>query len=716
MKLSPPWARALAACGVGACALVALAPGCSKSSGSGASASTVAASQSGASPSPVTSGRPALIPSAPALLATGPGAVIDPSGDFFAWPWPNDARRDAAGHPDLSKLPNPRNKTFIADLYALAGGDSSGFSPTGVIYQAFDGPINAPADDALASRQAGYPVLLVGLDPATPEYAQRQPIRVKVTAQADTIRPAHLLQALPLPGRNLRPNTTFALIVLRELGAPGTAYLAQDPVTTALLAGREPTIPQGAALARATAPLLSALPDLGIHPQDIACATVFTTGDPTATLVRQAAWAEQQPAPALATPLAQRDVYAEFTALSGAVELPEYQQGTSPYIAIGTFSTGGRQAQDAAGNPLRQRTSRAPFQISVPKGRMPAQGWPLYLYCHGTGGKASQAIDRGRTATATGTPAPGSGIASYVAPEGYATACVAGPFSPDRIGILAGDGYLAYNFLNPVAMRDNFLQMILEQVHFRRLLLELRIDPALCPGTDASASPDGKVRFDPGTLVVGGQSLGSYLAGMLAAVTPGWKGAVLTGAGGSWVEFSFGPKVPVDLQLVVELLGVPLGEKLDRWHPLIMAFDLGVGPADNTHYHRYVLREPLPGHSPPHVFTIEGYKDLQVSTGLQRALVQAIGLDFVDQDPGPSAEFQLLPILPVADLAHLAYPVGGNRTLPNGEQRTAVVVRYPEDGIREGHYVSFQLDAPKAQVRDFIRQIRAGQVPQIQKR
>src|SRR5690606_34857453 len=116
------------------------------------------------------------------------------------------------------------------------------------------------------------------------------------------------------------------------------------------------------------------------------------------------------------------------------------------------------------------------------------------------------------------------------------TGCVAGPFSPTRLGALAADGYLAYNFLNPVALRDNFAQMVLEQVQFLRALLALRIDPALCPQSDASAAPDGAIRFDPARLVVGGQSLGSYLSGMLGALLPDWQGVILSGAGGSWVE------------------------------------------------------------------------------------------------------------------------------------------------------------------------------------
>src|SRR5207302_1586817 len=116
-----------------------------------------------------------------------------------------------------------------------------------------------------------------------------------------------------------------------------------------------------------------------------------------------------------------------------------------------------------------------------------AKGFPLYFWVHGTGGNASQVIDRGRMPAPNIEPPLGSGIASNVAPVGWATACAAGPLSPTRIGFLSAQGYIAYDFFNPVAMRDNFAQMILEMVLFRRLLLDLRIDPALCPGTDASA-------------------------------------------------------------------------------------------------------------------------------------------------------------------------------------------------------------------------------------
>lgn len=691
--------------------------GCGGSSGGGGAFTTAAPVSSGSTGAATSgtssggSGGGAVAPpqrQAPQNLHTGPELVLDTSGQgaFFDLPWPSDARRLPSGAPDLRGLPNPRGASWIDRTYQLAMTDTSGFSPSGTISFQFDAALAAAPADPLAFLAADAPVQLVDVDPRSPERGKRHPIHVGITARADSFRPAHLLQVLPVPGLALRPGTTYAALVLRKLGASGTPWLGQHPLLTELLAGQTPAGAKGPDLRRACEPLLSALPGLGIHPDDLAAATVFTTGDPTALLIQQARHLDGL-APLAPSALRTRDGYPDFTALIGTWQPPQFQQGTPPFV-LG----GGEQVRDASGLPVVQRIDTAELQLSVPKGRMPAGGFPLYLYVHGTGGLASQAIDRGAMPAPNVDPPLGSGLASYVAPVGWATACSAGPLSPGRIGALSADGYAAYNVFYPAAMRDNFVQMVLEMVLFRRLLLNLRIDPALCPGTDASAAPDGKIGFDPRFVVVGGQSLGSYLSGILAAVVPGWQGAVLTGAGGSWVEFAFGPKDPFDLSLVLQLLVVPAGETLDRFHPLVMAFDLAVGPADNMHYVRRLLRDPLPGAVPPHLLVVEGHADLQVPVGLQRALCLAAGVDLAGGDPAPGSDEQVAPVLPWGGGAVVPYPVSLNRTLPDGSRRTAVAVRYLPD-FREGHYVSVQRPEPKRQIREFVQALGQGQAPTI---
>ncbi len=668
---------------------------------SGGTVTAPVASSNASASTPVAPSGPTR--TAPSNLATGPNVVLDVSGtgEFFDQPFPLDSRRNPNGSLNLLDLPNPKKKKYINSGIDLVHAETRGASPTGTIYFRFDGPVNAPADDPVASMAAGSPVLLVNIDPKSPERLKRNPVRLAVTTKADSVRPANLLQVLPVPGMGMRPNTTHAAIVLRKLGAPGTPFLGQPPALTELLAGRAPAGPQGADLQAAFAPLVLALTDLGIHADDVAAAAVFTTGDPTERLVKQVAALNAQ-APAKPTkPLAIRDQYPGFTALKGQWAPPQFQKGVPPYVW-----GGGHQAVDGQGMPVVQWWDRAEFQVSIPKGKMPAKGFPLYFWVHGTGGEARQVIDSGRRTVATVPAPPGSGIASYVAPRGWATACAAGPLSPTRIGFLSGDGYAAYDFFNPHGMRDNFAQMILEMTLFRRLLLDLKIDPALCPGTDASAAPDGKVRFDADTMVVGGQSLGSYLAGMLAGLLPDWKGVILTGAGGSWVEFPFGPTDPIMPSKIIDLVSLPFGEHTDIFHPLVMAFDLALGPCDNTHYVQKVQRYPIAGHDVPHSLVVEGHGDIQVPDHLQRALVLALGVDLAGGEvPNIPATEQIVPALAWGGLKELPYPAGGNR---NG--KTALVLRYERD-FREGHYVSFQLDEPKRQIADFLTDIAAGKTP-----
>lgn len=673
------------------------------------------------------------------VVLRGPVRAAD--HNFFDLPFPLDARRHESGAPDLAGLPVPmktrwmpvpRPKTFLRRAWRLAEQETCGFSPSGGIYFRFDGPLAHPGEDPLLRARPDSPVLLIDIDPASPERLRRHPALVSITEAADSMRPAHLLQLLPVPGLDLRPGTRYAALVLRSLRSPQGVRLQAHPALTRLLAGQRPDGRRGAALQAAYAPLAAVLPELGLRPDDVAAATVFTTGDPAARLIKQVEYVSRLAPPQIDRLERRPGVASEvFTALRGTYRVPQYQEGIAPYViggfvprwlsrlGIGSATIGrvlgdGSQRLDRDGLPVQVRTAKTEFQLSIPRGKMPRDGFPLYFYVHGTGGSPREAIDRGRKSTKDQQLPPGLGYARLVGQEGWATACVATGFSPDRIGWRAADGYLAYNFLNPVAMRDNFLQMVLELVHFRNLVLQLTIDPALCPGTDASAAPDGRVRFDPRLVVVSGQSLGSYLTGILAATLPGWQGAILTGAGGSWIEFPFGPKDPMDMSKVLSNLCLPRGEQLDRFHPLITVFDTALGAADNAHYWRHVLREPLPGHVAPHVLVIEGEEDLQVALNTQRALVLGMGVDLVGPDAGADAAHQLAPVLPWAGLRQLPYPVRGNRTLADGSVRTAAVVRYPADSVQlDGHYVTFQLLEPQRQVVEFLRGIRRGEVPTL---
>lgn len=644
----------------------------------------------------------------------GPTLVFstEPGAGFFDLPFPLDARRLADGAPDLRCFPNPRCVGFVQQALDVVSGRSRGFSPATAIYFRFDGPLELREDDPLRSLQSSAQAFVVDVDPQSAGYLQRHPVLVRSTLEADDVRPAHLLQLMPPAGLALRPGTTYAAIVLRRAPAATdqTTRLGQPPALRALLQERAPPDTPGKLarrLRRAYAPLARALAQLGLHSDDVAAASVFTTDDPTALLRSQVAWARRQLA-LQPTSLQVQETRAGYSVLRGRVAMPRYQGGSSPYLVFG-----GEQSLDQGGAPHAQGYSDVEFELSVPHGRMPPSGFPLYFYLHGTGGEARQLSTRGYR-LAPGQPSqPGTMLADLAAAQGWAASCIDGPYSPNRIGLSALGGYAAYNFFRPAVMRDSFLQMVLEQVHFLDLLRGLHIDAALLPAVELEPESDGRVRFDVERMVVGGQSLGSYLAGMLAAVSDDFRGAILTGAGGSWIEFALGPKDPVDLQATLEALTLASGERYDRFHPFLTLFEMAVGPADNTFYLPRVLRRPESGKRPPHVLVIEGHVDLQVPTNLQRALVLALGVDLLGSDVGKSPDDRLQPVLPWGGLRQLASQAQGNLLLPTGESRTAVVVRYPEDGIFEGHYVTYQWQAPRDQIASFLRAVAAGEDPAI---
>ncbi len=624
---------------------------------------------------------------------------LEPDFAFFEQPFPLESRRTAGGAPDVSGWPNPRRLPLIGRYQALAE-DRDGFSPSGPVWIAFTGPLDGSALPTVEESSAPEsPVFLVNVDPGSPERGGRTPVRVTQTAEDDTYRPAGLLQVLPEPGFALREHTTYAVIVMAAVGSgDATRPLVQSPTLASLLAGGTPD--GGEAVVSAYAPLRAYLADEGIAPEEVVAATVFRTGDVTSQLVRWVEWAGALPAREPTSEPSRIYDLGDYCAYEATWAAPQFQEGTPPFE-----EEGGRFVLDGDGLPVEQGTQTASFVVSVPKRAMPADGFPLVFYVNGTGGLARQILDRGTVVGAT-APAPGTGPAMRFARRGWAASGVAGPLNPERIGAAASmDGFVMYNFLNPVAMRDNFMQAVLEHVLFRRLVTELRIDPAGCDGVDASAAADGMVRFDPGHVVVMGQSLGSYLSGMLAATDTGFEGAILTGAGGSWIEFAFGPTSPVDLRVAVEaLIGLPSREMLDPFHPVIAMFDLAVGPADNLHYVDQVHREPLPGHDPVPVLVIEGFEDDNIPENLQRGLVVALGVDLVGDDVGTAG---ILEAIRLAGGEQLAAPVSDNRDV------TAGVVRYLPDFPMGGHYVTFQLEPPMHQYGCFVQTLYESGTPVI---
>ena len=650
------------------------------------------------------------------------GIPAKDGSDFFALPYPLDLRLDEHGKTDLSNFPNPGNNAVVRQIIQSADLHMDGWPTATQIFMRMSGPIDSaslPSDPA-AYRSSEAVIQLIDVDPDSPDRGRRFPLEVGFNANHEKYRPANLVQVLPVQGFDLRENNTYAVIVTHGLTALDKKKVTVEPNLCAALSGITPVGTLAAEAKETYAPLAAQLALEGVDPGTIVAATVFTTGAPTERMFhlseRVAAWPAPEPQGVITK--IEDNEFDDYCAYSGQWEVPGLQEGLIPYLAM---KDGGVIEFEADGEPVVQYTRMSPFVITVPKRAMPEQGYPLLFYIHGTGGLSTQAYQRGPV-DAQGNRPPGRGPSEVAAERGWGSSCMGGHLSVEQLGVFGSlDGYIPYNFLNLQAMRDNLIQMVAEQILFRRLLNQLAIDVSDCPGADTSASPDGLARFDPAMQVVMGQSLGSNLAGLVAATDPlPWQGTILTGAGGSWTEYALGPQNPPLPALLSFLLGMPLVEPLDRWHPVIQLATLTIAGANNIHFLPTLFREPRFARPAPHMLVVEGHIDLQVTIGLQRALVAALGVDMVGPDVteippdvpvGP--EGQIIQRIELAGGRQLDPPVSGNFNVPGQGPRTVTVVRYPEDGIQEGHMVVFQREEPKHQYGCFLEDLARGKVPTI---
>ncbi|WP_281645662.1 hypothetical protein [Parendozoicomonas sp. Alg238-R29] len=654
--------------------------------------------------------------------------ILDVSGKkgFFDAGFPSDIRSNDDGSINFSRFPHPLNAT-IGNYVRWAEKDYFGFAPNLPLYMRFGGGISASylsfeesPQDYVSTHAA---IQLIDIDSASYERGKRFPIRVSYREKGDEYRPDGLLQVLPA-GKPLKENNTYALVVTRQISPEHAQNLVPNPVLTALLEGVNPhhvnkTIDFDDAERALTIyqPLKDQLRLDGIAVNDIVGATVWTTGNPSSSLQNLARWADEQ-APAQPTSdFELLDVTSEYCVLGSQWQVPGLQSGLFPYAL-----TGGRIKYDSVNNPQVQYFRETPLVVTVPRVPMPASGYPMMFYNHGTAGYATQAHDRGVTLS-DGTLTTEGSPSQVAAQRNWATAGMGGHMGADHedsTGFLNAIADLipglslnigTYNFMNLLAMRGNFEQSVIERVLFRRLVNNLDIDASLCPGV---LSEDGRIRFDATTQVVMGQSLGAMTGIAQAAIDPvPFQGVIGSGAG----SYNLG------LVMHLSVLGEdPLGNILeplffftgkndvvnDPFHPLWLLSQQALAPVDFSINAARWIREPEAQATAPHTLIVEGHFDDWVGLFNQKPLLVSLGTDLFGPELNVSETEQLLPDLKTAGYQQWFSPVSGNR-----DGRTVAVVRYPEDGIKSGHHVVFQQEAARHQYGCFLENIAEGRVPVI---
>jgi predicted esterase len=413
-------------------------------------------------------------------------------------------------------------------------------------------------------------------------------------------------------------------------------------------------------------PFRDYLADQSLAPASIAGAAVFTVQDTTGPVEKLYTAVQATPLPTLTdltlcangvtSPCADGDsricgaADPDFYEIHGRFAVPTYQQGTTPYA---TPADGGKIAFDANDLPVQNGSFDVCMVMMIPKqATPPANGWPMVIYAHGTGG------------TFRGVVTNGAGRAIVTGSTPAAVLSFDGVVHGDRrAGHSRDEDSLMFNVINPAAARDNNLQGAVDVMQAFRI-------PQLAPF--AVTGVTGNVSFDPIKVFYFGHSQGSNVGVPAVAVASEPKGAILSGAGAFLIEGILNKTSPVDAKAGLQFL---LGEELTGSHPVMTIWQTYFDRADTLHFAPLMFDRPPPGIPSKHVFMTWAADDTFSPKPTLNIMARTMRLAIAN----PTLET-------VGALASIARPVSLNRAASDTD-RTAALFQYQSDAY-DGHFVS----------------------------
>lgn len=592
-----------------------------------------------------------------------PEALFQPDASgFFDAPWPSDARVDADGVADWADFPNPESIELL-DTFLAVGTQTEGFGHNSPIYFRVPGGMDETLlPDPEDSTEPTSALQLINVDPRSPAWGERIPLRWESWTQDGSYSAEGLYAVGPLPGFPLRPRTTYALVVSTEVASASTAF--------------EEAWDADSAWGRALSPLRQSLSFLGLSKDDIGIATTFTTGDPLAEMESIARFLHERVDP----PTFQRDLEERYQL--GTYEVyrtnyttPVFMHGERPYDDAG----GEFQTRD---DGLPSIASWDPMRMSVvlPETREapPPGGWPVMIYLHGTGGNYRTFCNSDRDLE----------VANWLAPLGVVGIGIDLPLHGPR----GTDDTLidlhSFNVLQPESALHIHRQAAADLLY---LLQGLATQQVLFN------TPDGEeVVLDPNRIMVMGHSQGALTASLALPWAGSWlQGAVLSGGGGLLAITAVERDADFDFpELIRGLLEFDDGEQVTEMHPALGLVQALVEPTDPINYARYWFREDggFTNARPTPVLVMSGIRDDQTPYRTAEALATAAGVPFVGE------RFAKAQGMLLAGLDSQSFPVEGNLQAWDGSQVTGGLSQWA-DGT---HFVVFEEESARDLVRNFV--------------
>lgn len=542
-----------------------------------------------------------------------PTAVVyDPSSEaWLATPWPSDRHREADGTLRLDMLPFPVGVPPIPTYLAYAAEVLDGFGLNGAIYFAFDGPLDpATLPDPRGSTDPDATLQLVHLT-AGDRYGERVPLIVQATRRPDAFLPPHSLAFRAVRGFPLAERATYCAFLTHGVTGAAGRPVEASPAFTRALAGDEETL----------APLRVWLAEQGADPGDVALATCFTTQDATWELRAVHALVASLPTPVVEPieHIRRQDFGDAPHVLAAWYIAPNFQAGAPPYRDDGDFRF------DADGAPIVQQQERLRFALMLPPGEAPPNGWPVYIYSHGTGGSRAGCLreDRGGLMEAMGA----------------AVLCIDQPLHGVR-----GEGTGGWlDIANPRSSRSVLRQSAVDMFSLTKMVVAgvFVLSPELAEGAD--------VHLDPERVHFFGHSQGALTGPLALGFVREWRSLVASAGGGLAIE---GALRRADQQETVALLSLLLGvdaEALDGFHPVLTFLQMLADASDPINY-----APTWDAAGPKHLLFTEGLMDPSVPGFTTEALAATAGVPIIAPVHHESLAHALLGI------ASVQTPVSGN--------------------------------------------------------
>jgi dienelactone hydrolase len=331
-------------------------------------------------------------------------------------------------------------------------------------------------------------------------------------------------------------------------------------------------------------------------------------------------------------------------------------------------------ARDAAGQPVinpAKPTSKVWVTLALPKGPVPAGGFPVIILQHGLQGDRSFILT----------------LANTFAKQGWATAAIEsvtfGARSPAASNTVdqksnfpwsAGakysgpDGFVdtsasAINFFGAFfdfgAPRDQLRQSVVDV----GTLADVLASPALDLGPLLAAVPGAKL--SPARIGYVGDSFGSVMGAMVASIDPRVNALVLN-VGGGGILTELVSNAPWLASLVGTAGGLNFGlshDRLDESHPLVHLLQSILDPADPLSHARRIVQSPATVNGVPNakksVILVEALWDELVANEGSEALARVAGMPLAVPNAGTNGGVTLPEAKPGADGSIHDVPAGG---------------------------------------------------------